>query len=251
MGCGNLAYHIAEKLNTLNQFKICVVNHKPNKNLNYFKKLNCEIYTSLNKIPTNASLYIISVKDSAIDLVAKKLTTIAAKELVVHTSGSVNLNVLTKYNLNSGVFYPLQSFSFNTSVDWENTPLLIEGKTNNEKKKLNLFAKLFSNNVLNCTSMQRLNYHLNAVIVNNFTNALYTLSESNCTNNKLKFKLLFPIIETTLSKLKENGALASQTGPAKRNDLVVIKKHLKLLKSNSIEYKTYKLLTQLIKNQHA
>lgn len=169
----------------------------------------------------------------------------------MHTSGSVNLNVLTKYNLNSGVFYPLQTFSFNTSVNWENTPLLIEGKTQIEKKKLNLFAKLFSNNILSCTSKQRLNYHLNAVIVNNFTNALFTLSETNCINNKLQFKLLLPIIETTLSKLKENGALASQTGPAKRNDVVVIKKHLKLLKLNSIEFKVYKLLTQLIKNQHA
>ncbi len=148
------------------------------------------------------------------------------------------------------MFYPLQSFSYTTDVDWENTPLLIEGKTNIEKEKLKVFAKLFTNKIYYCSSKQRLNYHLNAVIVNNFTNALFSLSQTYCKDNKLQFKLLLPIIETTLSKLKINGAKASQTGPAKRNDLVTINKHLTLLQLMPIEFKVYKLLTQLIKKQH-
>jgi hypothetical protein len=48
----------------------------------------------------------------------------------------------------------------------------------------------------------------------------------------LDFSLLKPLISQTFEKLKEVSATDTQTGPAKRDDLITINKHLELLKND-------------------
>lgn len=204
----------------------------------------------MNSVIKDADIYIICVSDSAIIGVISQLVGAVGSALVLHTSGSTDLNVFKRFKINGGVLYPLQTFSMDVDVDWKTTPLLIETIGPQMKEHLRKWALLLSENIHYCNSSKRLEYHLNAVFVNNFVNALYSLSEIYCKNNKLDFKLLNPIINSTTLKVKNHSPVKSQTGPAKRGDQLTINKHLQLLKTQLIEKQIYLQLSHLIKKQH-
>ena len=101
-------------------------------------------------------------------------------------------------------------------------------------------------------SAERLKLHLAAVLVNNFTNALYAEADKfvskKIKNKNINFKLFLPIIDQTVLKLKNMTPAAAQTGPAKRRDEKVMKQHLKILKNNKLK-EVYKQLSALINKQ--
>ena len=90
--------------------------------------------------------------------------------------------------------------------------------------------------------------HLAAVLVNNFTNAMYTAADG-LLSDKLDFKLLLPLIQRTTAKLDTMSPARAQTGPAKRGDKNVMKKHLLQLKTQPELQKIYKEMSRLIKKQ--
>ena len=60
------------------------------------------------------------------------------------------------------------------------------------------------------------------------------------------FEILLPLVKETISKALENGPSSSQTGPAVRNDLNTIEKHMKLLSFSPELQKLYGEITQSI-----
>jgi predicted short-subunit dehydrogenase-like oxidoreductase (DUF2520 family) len=253
IGAGNVAQHIADSFSSHSNLKLVqVFNHQVSKQAKSFaKKYNCNIVADYAAIITNADLYIIAVKDDAIVEVANNLKSLKLKGLVVHTSGSINLNVLKGVSKNIGVYYPLQTFSKDVKINWKTTPLLIEGNTKIGLQRLQKIAITLSNTVKEVKSNQRLQFHLAAVFVCNFTNALYVsafeLIEKSSTIKDTR--LLMPIMNSTFLKLQELSPINAQTGPAVRNDKVVMKKHLELLKDNKQLSILYKLLSELIMTQ--
>lgn len=248
IGCGNVAWHLAKLFSSLKKYELFIYNHKSNSLLNDFKtKLKCHTASNLNNIIANAEFYFVCVGDKFISATAKKISPIIANAIIVHTSGSVKVDELGKHK-NAGVFYPLQTFSKADDINWQETPIIIEAKNVDVKNKLTLFAKQFSHNVNSLNYKARLNLHLAAVLVNNFTNALYVAAEDLNYENK-KVKLLLPLIKQTVLKLNNLDARAAQTGPAKRKDETVIKKHLKLLSGNDDLKKIYKQMSNLIIKQ--
>ncbi|MBL7919474.1 MAG: DUF2520 domain-containing protein [Bacteroidia bacterium] len=246
MGCGNVAWHLAKQISSLKKYELFVYNHQPNNMLNDFKtNLNCNVASNLNKIINDAEFYFICVGDKFISTVAKKIK--ITKGIVIHTSGSLKINELGGHK-NAAVFYPLQTFSKQDKINWEETPIIIEAKNAVVKNKLNTFAKQFSNDVNFLNYNARLKLHLAAVLVNNFTNALYVAANDLISENK-KSKLLLPLIKQTGLKLNNLDARAAQTGPAKRKDETVMKKHLKLLSGNDDLKKIYKQMSNLIIKQ--
>jgi len=288
IGCGNLALHIARHLAGLKKFELVVYNHKPNKALNEFKtKLNCITHSNLSAIIPDAAYYVICVSDKYIGSVSEKLsasltrhvTSSTAKvrgtferdsakdirkhvtssvvemgnhPLILHTSGSTGINKISKNVKNKAVFYPLQTFSRPDKVDWAEVPVIIEANNANSSTNVKKFAGLFSKKIVQLNSAERLKLHLAAVMVNNFTNALFTEADNFITgqikNANVNFKLLLPLINRTTSKLKDLSPAKAQTGPAKRKDKVIIKKHLAILPTKDLK-KLYKQLTALIKKQ--
>jgi len=246
IGCGNVAWHLAKQICALKVYEVFVYNHKPNSLLNDFKtKLKCKTALSLNNIITDAEFYFICVGDTFISAAAKKIQ--STNGTVIHTSGSIKVDALSHHK-NAGVFYPLQTFSKQDEINWKETPIIIEAKTTSVKNKLNVFAKQLSNNVSTLNYRSRLKLHLAAVLVNNFTNALYVAANDLIAENK-KTKLLLPLIKQTVLKLDKLDARAAQTGPAKRKDETVMKKHLKLLSGNAEIKKIYKQMSGLIIKQ--
>lgn len=250
IGCGNLAWHLAKHFTSLKKFRIFVYNHAPNKALPEFKnKLKCTVSDNIKDIITDANFYFICVPDRSVSKVSRMITA-GNSSLILHTAGSKNIKEIIQQN--RGVFYPLQTFSKNDSVNWKETPLLIEASDKNKLKDLEKLAGLFTKKIIHANSAERLKIHLAAVMVNNFTNALYTATDSflnsELKNEKLNFKLLFPLIKQTTLKLDHLEPLAAQTGPAKRKDKEVMKEHLHLLKNKELK-KIYKLLSALIYRQ--
>ncbi len=227
-------------------------NHRASKQTKLFsKQFNCSVLTNYANLNTTANLYIIAVKDDAIAEVAKNLRPLKLTGCVVHTSGSVNLNVLKNTSTNIGVYYPLQTFYTNAIINWQITPILVEASTPSVLLKLTTIAKLVSKKVKQINSAQRMQIHLAAVFACNFTNALYVsafeLIEKNV--SKKDVDLLLPLIEASFNKLKTTHPVNAQTGPAMRNDTVVLKKHLQILKTDKQLSSVYKNLSNLIVQQ--
>ena len=99
--------------------------------------LYTDFTTNIRDIILDADLYIISVTDDAVELLANELN--FNDKLVVHTSGSLPMEVLKKTSTNFGVFYPLQTFSKTRKADFKSIPICIEANiSENENLLLNL-----------------------------------------------------------------------------------------------------------------
>lgn len=202
-----------------------------------------ELQTSNWEDLKEASIYVISVSDDAIEEVASQIP--YKNKLVVHTSGTTSIEVLPFEK--RGVFYPLQTFSKDKSIDFSIIPVCVEAS--NEKERLLLFqlASYISSKVYTVSSEQRKALHVAAVFVCNFTNHLYQIGASICETNKVSFEVLIPLIEETAKKIEYLTPKQAQTGPALRGDIKTIESHLNFLSHS--EYKeVYQTITQSIQN---
>lgn len=250
IGAGNVAHHISRsfeynKMVTVSQ----VFNHrKTDKAKKLAKENHCAFVSTFSQIDTTADLYIICVKDDAIPEVVNQLILLKLKGIVVHTSGSITMSVLENSSAHIGVYYPLQSFSYSDTINWKETPILIESNSKKSLGHLKSMATSVSDSVKVIDSDKRLKFHLAAVFASNFTNALYDsafrIIEKNL--SKKDTQLLLPLMEQSFGKLKHISPKQAQTGPAMRHDKTVMKKHLELLKSNKQLTAVYKLLSELI-----
>ena len=204
--------------------------------------------TDLQKIDLSADMLIISIKDDAIESVLNQIK--HADTLIVHTSGSIAMNILAKYTNAYGVFYPLQTFSKTRDVDFSDIPLCLEASSEAVMTKLKNFAAKLSNHVEEINSEKRMILHVAAVFACNFVNHCYYLGSRILENEGLSLDLLKPLIRETAEKLMEMNPFDAQTGPAKRNDMFVIDKHLNLIENQKVA-DIYKILTESIYKTHS
>ena len=198
---------------------------------------------SLKEIEKNSDFYIISIPDDNIAEVITNMPDVSG--IVTHTSGITPLSVISERFINSGVFYPLQTFSKTRVISMKEVPFCIEGNRDTDYKKLSRLAKLLSDKVYNIHSEERRKLHLAAVFVSNFVNHLYHAASDILKENKLPFELLKPLIQEVALKANDLSPEDAQTGPARRNDLKTISTHEKMLQQNP----DYLILYQLITNQ--
>ena len=253
IGIGNVANHIAQSFQSYKNVNLLqVFNHRNSKETKQFSEyFSCDLATDFSRINANADVYIIAVKDDAIVEVVKNLSTLKLKGIVVHTSGSIDMSMLNGVSKRIGVYYPLQTFYKDACIDWETTPLLIEGNSKSVEKKLKQLANSVSKKVKVVNSKNRLQIHLAAVVACNFTNAMYVSAYEIIEKNlsKKDTDLLLPIMQHSFQKLQKIHPKKSQTGPAMRNDKLVMKKHLDLIKKNKQLTQVYKTLSDLIVSQ--
>lgn len=193
---------------------------------------------------TEADVYIIAVSDDAIAEIAAQLP--FNNRLVVHTSGSSDISVLQDNN-KKGVFYPLQTFTKGKKIDFSGIPICIEAENEIDYQLLETLGHSISQKVVSITSEQRKSLHVAAVFVCNFVNHMYHIGHEICTEHHIPFEVLHPLIQETARKIESLAPSAAQTGPAVRNDIQTIEKHLDFIENP--EYKTiYQLLTQSIQH---
>ncbi|ENV32640.1 Rossmann-like and DUF2520 domain-containing protein [Acinetobacter gerneri] len=197
-------------------------------------------------------LVIIAISDQAIEQMMQKSHFYFADALVVHTSGSTSLQTLSKYYTRSGVFYPLQTFSFERDIDWKNTPIFIETARESDLAILQEIAASLSQRVYCYSSEQRLSLHLAAVFACNFTNYCYDMAKQIVDQKQVDFSLLYPLIMETALKATQNDPYLMQTGPAKRGDANILNMHQTMLEKNgnSDLQNAYELMSNGILKRH-
>ncbi len=251
LGSGNLAWHLACFFKS-KKLSPQIYNHRPSQELKLFKnKLGLNTVSDLRSIKQDADYYVVCVSDRQIARVSKRIKARKKDALIIHCSGSMPLNETGTSVQHSAVMYPLQSFTKNKTTNWKDVTLFIQASDVIAMQRLRYLLKLFPGKKVICDDQSRLKIHLAAVLVNNFTNALYAeaMKLTGTDQNQNLFNLLLPVIKSGLDKLHEMTPLEAQTGPAKRGDKVVMKKHLQLLKKNKHLSQLYRLMSKLITKQ--
>ncbi|TDG36868.1 DUF2520 domain-containing protein [Pedobacter changchengzhani] len=248
IGSGNVATQMGLALYAIGEEITQVFSRDITNAIILAQKLNAIPISNLQNVNAEADLYIIAVKDDAIENVVLQLKDVTG--LVVHTAGSVDIAVISKHIKNSGIFYPLQTFSKTKDVNFENIPLCIEADDENQLSVLKKLAKKLSNKVYVLNGEKRKVLHLAAVFAGNFTNHLYTLANQILSNEGLDFDIIRPLIAETAQKIEHNLPENVQTGPAFRKDDLTLINHLNALENNPELFNIYQILSNSIKLVH-
>lgn len=245
IGSGNIAHFFAPRLqkkgHTIAQI------YSPNIVHARFLADTCNITNAtdqLTAIITDADVYILAVKDDALPAVAAQLH--FPNKVVMHCAGAIATDVLHPISEHRAVIWTLYSIKKHNLPLSNKVPLVVEGNNNKAKQTALKLAKAISNVVIETDFTQRQMLHVNAVIVNNFTNHLFSIAQQLCTDNNLPFDILFPIIHQTLSQVQNISPSETQTGPAIRGDQQTIQKHIQLLSAYPVWQKVYADISQSI-----
>ncbi len=240
IGTGNVAVVLAKKLKAAGHAIVQVFgrNHLAAAVLaDQYGATTCSEWKAITQ---EADLYIIAVADQA--LAGNNIHLQLTDQLVVHTAGAVSIEILKNMSASYGVLYPLQT------IRKEMEPLpditfLADANTGIAKEKLFALAKTISQKVIMANDTQRMQYHLCAVMTNNFSNYLYVLAEDYCNKHGLDFSSLLPLIDQTAERLHQSSPRLVQTGPAIRKDMITIQHHLNLLNEDPVLKNLYKIFS--------
>ena len=225
IGSGNVATQLAIWLFN-NNVTIESIYSKNYKNAKVLAEKVDASYTDQISDLIKADLNIISVSDSAIEKVAKKLS----KDIpTIHTSGGSSIAILKGFE-NYGIIYPLQTFSKDVKIEIDTVPFFIEASNKNfESQLLNFTGSYLSKNCQIANSDVRKHLHLAAIITSNFLTYFLGAAESILIEKKLPLQVLQPLLEETLRKSIDKGPVKSLTGPAARGDRELLKDYSDLI----------------------
>jgi predicted short-subunit dehydrogenase-like oxidoreductase (DUF2520 family) len=243
IGSGNVATVLGRKIKAAGHTVLQVVSRKAENAKILADELGCN-YADLTGISKTAALYIIAIADSALHNFHTKIS--LGNKLVAHTAGSVSKDVLQHISSSYGVLYPLQSLRMEMPV-LPRIPLCIDANDNAAVLLLKEFAESISDTVTHCTDDERLKLHVGAVVVSNFTNHLYAQAQDFCEKEGVEFKKLLPLIEETAVRMQLVAPKDLQTGPAVRNDVFTLDRHLKALANHpKLKYLYIKLTDSIM-----
>ena len=242
IGSGNVATHLGAALKNAGHYIVQVYSRNLQHAALLAYHIKAEAIDNLQQIDPKTDIFIISVKDDAIESIVKHLATL--NKLILHTSGSTDIKVLLRYTAQAGVLYPLQTFSRNKEVNFREVPLCIEGANAGITRQIKELAQTVSNNVCEVDSSQRRILHLAAVFACNFPNYLYSVAQNLLAQHNLDFDMLKPLITVTADKVHQQLPTDVQTGPAVRNDELTMNKHLEMLQDQPLLQQLYQLLSQ-------
>jgi predicted short-subunit dehydrogenase-like oxidoreductase (DUF2520 family) len=245
LGTGNLATRLGLALHAKEIEIIQVYGRTKSSAIHLSKRVGCSFTSLIGEIKTDADLYILAVTEESIPEIL--FNSPINNQLIVHTSGSIPMEILSAFSNNYGVFYPLQTLSKQKVVDFSTIPICIEASSTENLKKLRQLANLISGQVLHIDSAKRIQLHLAAVFVCNFVNHLYSIGAHLLQDQNLDFDLLKPLILETAQKVMTFPPEEVQTGPAVRGNHKIMELHLMMLEQHPEWQNIYKLISQDIK----
>lgn len=245
IGSGNLATQLSLALSEAGHHIQQVYSRTAEHANELADKLGCTYTTSIDEISQNADMFIISVKDDAISRLAEKVGRNAKNGIVVHTAGSISIDVLKGKAQHYGILYPMQTFSKNRKVDFKPIPCFLEASDEETLSVIRSLAESISDNVVLANSSQRKKIHLAAVLACNFTNHCYRLAEKVLEEEQIDFKFFLPLIDETAKKVSELNPKQAQTGPMVRYDVGVMNMQIDLLNDERTK-QIYRLMAESI-----
>lgn len=250
IGSGNVATHMARAIHH-SGYTICGVYSKHKIHASELaQQIDCAIVTDKCQDLPEADIYIISVKDDAIESVCKTMATAHPEKIFIHTAGSVPLSILTEWFENAAVLYPMQTFSKSHTIRFSEVPLFVEASNEKTLAIVRKLANSISDNVSELNSEGRKRLHLSAVFACNFANHCYTLAYELLKEAHIDAKCLLPLIRQTTEKIYSLEPAKAQTGPAARWDTNVMKAQIDFLKDKPDLQNIYRLMSESIHQYH-
>lgn len=242
MGAGNLANHLGMALFSAGIKVRQVVNRTQARGELLAKKLHASFASGPADMDMHADVYILAVSDHAVHHLAAGLK--IPGKLVLHVSGTIDMQILNAISTHTGVLYPLLTFPQDHVIDFRGVPMCIEANTPANLEQVQLLARKISDNVYMVDSIQRRWLHLAAVFACNFTNFMYAISQDILREKGIDFELLRPLIRQTEKNAEFDHAFDFQTGPAYRNDFSTMQKQVQLLEGEPDFRDIYNLLSE-------
>ena len=203
---------------------------------------------NIAEITDNADLYLFCVSDSAlIPLLQQKNW---KGKFLAHTAGSMPMSVFKPFSDRYGVLYPFQTFTKGRNINVSEIPFFIEAGSHEELSLLEQLAGKISSKCQPISSKQREIIHLAGVFANNFANYMLTVGENLLHRENLPVEWLRPIVAETFNKALESGPANSQTGPAVRNNIEILEKHIALLAQSPDWQKIYTFVSESIQKYY-
>ena len=243
IGSGNVAEAIGVRSMDAGHRVVQVIGRREEAVARLAQEWNCGYATHWEDIDRGAELYIVALSDRALIELGRQLS--LPGKLVVHTAGAMSVAVLTDVSARCGVLYPLQSLRAGIRPIPE-FPLLIDALRPDDLPLIEGFARSLAHQVERADDETRLKCHVAAILVNNFTNYLYTLAEDFCRAEGIDFTLLLPLIRETTARLERFSPRDVQTGPAVRGDSGTVERHLEVLAKYSNIRELYRMFTDQI-----
>jgi len=247
IGTGKMATFLCKTILKTSHELIAIVGRNAEKVNLLSQQFNCNgLVNAYNDLP-KADLIIIAVNDASIEKVA--ISIVNTNAIVLHTAGAVSKDVLQTSSNKYGVLWPIQSIHA-TTITNDGIPFVIDGNSEETIAIIQQFAESISSSITILNDEKRKKLHLAAVIVNNFTNHLYSLVDDFCKQEQISFDLLKAIIAETSEQIKYQHPRETQTGPAKRGDLQTIEKHVEILQNYPNIETIYRLMSDSIQKMH-
>jgi predicted short-subunit dehydrogenase-like oxidoreductase (DUF2520 family) len=244
IGAGNVATHLSIALLAAGHQIVQILSKSTNSAAQLAKRIDASYTINPAEINQLADVYFYAVSDDALESLLSM--DIAPSAIHLHTAGSVSIDIFKDKKKHFGVFYPLQTFSKNKTVDFKKIPVLIESSDKMVEDALELLVNRIAEKSYKIDSAQRLKLHVAAVFASNFVNHLYSIASDLVQTTGLPFDVLKPLIIETADKINYLSPGEAQTGPAKRNDTGVINSHLNVLSESSDLENLYQMLTKMI-----
>ena len=248
IGAGNVGYHMARALNEAGNKIIQVISQNQKSAEDIGNQYYAQVSTDISNLLPSIDLILLTVPDQAIPEVVKDLHDFQG--IVVHTSGSVNIDVFRELNCSYGIMYPLQTFTKGRELNFKNIPIFVEASDESVLSCLIDISKELSDSVYKLNSESRSQLHLAAVFANNFTNYMISAANDVLDFSRIPKEVLVSLLNETFEKSLDTGPDFSQTGPAIRGDNSTIKKHLKLLSFSPELSQVYQCLTEAIQSRY-
>ncbi|MBP5241518.1 MAG: DUF2520 domain-containing protein [Bacteroidales bacterium] len=247
VGSGNVATHFARAFHASGNAIAQVYSRNIAHAQVLASQLDAQAVDSFSDLADDAHLYLLAIPDDALYEV---VTQISPKQgIVVHTSGSVPMDVLKPLSAKIGVVYSPQTFVKSLEMNYSELPFCLEASDGEVLERLKDLVLPVSEKIYEINSDQRRKLHLAAVFVNNFGNALNAMAQDITTENDIPFEILHPIIAVTAEKASHGDLWQLQTGPAVRGDEKTISNHKKLLANDSDLLELYSLITSIIQKK--
>jgi predicted short-subunit dehydrogenase-like oxidoreductase (DUF2520 family) len=244
VGAGNLGWHLGHVFTNHGVKVDKIINRSTEPARHLALEIGSQFTNDFGASNSDSDFTILAVNDSFLPETLNKIN--IADTIVLHTSGSTDIDIFSGKVDNNGILYPFQSFTKNVAIDFSQIPVCVEASDEITLKSIFRLASTISSKVYVLSSEKRRILHLAGVIANNFTNHLIARTFDFLEKNDIDNQIVLPLIEETFNKIKLIGPREAQTGPARRKNMDTIEKHLKILEKEPELKNLYNVISESI-----
>ena len=155
IGAGNVATHLGDALLRAGYQILQVYSRTEVSASTLSKRLGTSYTTSLDDLRCDANIYIVALKDDVLQELLPLIVKGREHALFVHTAGSIPMQIWEGIANRYGVLYPMQTFSKQRKVDWNEVSVFVEALQEQDLEMLKELANNLTPKVYEATSEQR------------------------------------------------------------------------------------------------